>query len=66
MPQFTRQATRPLSPRSYEAAARKLETFARQLRERSNPQSPRDKASLTSAIHGLSLFGQALARRHRG
>ena len=65
MPQFARKSPRPLPPSSYEAAARKLDKFAADLRERKDPQSPREKAALTSAIHGLSLFAQALSRRHR-
>lgn len=55
-----------MSPASYEAAARQLDKYAAKLRSRSDPQSPRERASLTSAIHGLSLFAQALSRRHRG
>jgi len=64
--QFTRQSSRPLSPQAIEAAARKLDRIAAKLRARSNPQTPREQAALTSTLHGLSLFAQALSRRHRG
>lgn len=65
MSQFTRKSTRRLPPSSYEAAARKLDKFAADLRARKDPQSPREQGALTQTIHGLSLFAQALSRRHR-
>lgn len=63
--QFPKDASRPLRPESYRAAARRLRKYADQLDERADPQSPREQASLTSAVHGLSHYAQLLSRRHR-
>lgn len=64
-PQYPKDSTRPLRPGSYRAAARRLREFADQLDERADPQSPREQASLTTAVHGLSHYAQLLSRRHR-
>lgn len=64
-PQYPKDSARPLRPGSYRAAARRLRKFADQLDARADPQSPREQASLTSAVHGLSHYAQLLSRRHR-
>lgn len=59
-----------MRPASYRAAAEKLRRFARQLDERADAataeSTPRDRASLTSAINRLSYFARALSDRHHG
>lgn len=66
MPQFSRGVTRPISPRSYRTAARRLREIADAIEGRAEPVTPRDRASLTSAINGLVHFVRALADRHHG
>lgn len=56
---------KPLQAQSYRAAARKLRRFADQFDARCEPQSPRDLASLTSAVFCLSRYAQELLTRHR-
>lgn len=62
--QFTRQSSRPLSAESYRAAARKLRKYADALDARCEAVEPRERASLTSCIHGLSHFARSLSARH--
>jgi len=64
-PQYPKDASRPLRPGSYRAAARRLREFADQLDARADPQSPREQAALTGAIHRASQYAQDLSRRHR-
>lgn len=54
-----------LNYRTYQAAARKLRTFADQLDARCKPMTPREKASLTSAVFGASRYSKRLADMHR-
>lgn len=64
MAQFSRQVSRPLSAASYKAAVRHLRKRIDRIEARCEPVTARDKASLTSAINGLSIAAQALSRRH--
>lgn len=63
-PQFPARS-RVLRPESYQAAARRVRRMADALEARSAPQTPREQAALTSAIHTLSHYAQDLSRRHR-
>lgn len=54
-----------MTPESYLAAARKLRKIAAHLDARCTPQTPHERASLTSTIHGLALFARQLSQRHR-
>lgn len=64
-PQFTRQASRPLTAASYAAAVRRLRQLLDLIEHYSDPQDVRQKQQLTRAIHGLSMSAQALSRRHQ-
>jgi hypothetical protein len=55
-----------MAPASYRAAARKLRKIADALDARCEPQSPSDKAALTSAVHRLTHTARALSARHHG
>ncbi len=63
-PQVPKQSTRPLSPQSYLAAARKLRQYADDLERRANPVTPQDKRSLTRVIHSLAYATRCLRYRH--
>lgn len=65
MPQFAKQSSRPLSPESYRAAARKLRRIADDLEARCTPQTPREQASLTRTIHVLLQMARHLRDRHQ-
>lgn len=54
-----------LNPVTYQAAARRLRQIADQLEARCEPQTPRQKAALTSAVYGLSRYARQLSDRHR-
>lgn len=54
-----------LPQNSYLAAAKRLRAYASSLERLSRPTTPRELAALTRAIHGLSLFGQAMSAKHR-
>ncbi|HAR46243.1 MAG TPA: hypothetical protein DCS05_08780 [Nitrospiraceae bacterium] len=54
-----------LNPTTYQAAARKLRKLADDLDMRCKPKTPREKAALTSTVHGLSRYAKNLADRHR-
>jgi hypothetical protein len=64
--QFPRQSSRPLTARSYQAAARRLREIAVQLERYAAAEQPREKAALTRAVHGLTQMARVLSRRHRG
>lgn len=64
MPQFTKRVSQPMSAASYKAAVRHLRKRIDRIEARCEPITARDKASLTSAINGLSIAAQALSRRH--
>lgn len=66
MPQFTRQSSRPLSPRSYRAAVRRVRQLCDAIADNAEAQSPTERAGLTRAINGLAGAAGSLARRHRG
>ena len=50
---------------SYQAAARRLRHYAGQIERYAAPTNPREQGRLTRAIHGASLYAQALSVRHR-
>lgn len=67
MPQFSRQSSRPLTPTGYLASVRRILELLDVIHAYAliPPTTPRDRARLTRAIHGLSLAAQSLSRRHR-
>jgi len=65
MPQFERRRTQPMQPSSYRTAAQKVRKIADQIEARAEAETPRGRASLTSAIHRLSQYAQHLSHRHR-
>ena len=54
-----------MRPPSYIAAAKKLREYADKIEGRANASTPRERAALTSAIHGVSWYAQTLSKRHR-
>lgn len=64
-PQFTPQRSRPLRRESYLAAARRFRQLCDLIEQYSDPQTTRDKAQLTRAIHGLAYGAKDLSARHR-
>ena len=64
MPQFPRQSLRPPVPEGYRAAARKLRRVADVLEVYADQQTPKERRSLTLAIHGLAHMVRALVARH--
>ena len=66
MPQFPRQSTRPLTARSYRAAAARIRELADSIDAHAEPATPQDKRALTQSIHGLAHAARDLSRRHRG
>lgn len=64
--QFPRQSSLPMSPESYRAVSRRLRRIADQLEARCTPQTPHEKAALTTAVHQLTYAARALSARHHG
>lgn len=56
---------RPLRPEAYRAAARRLRAMADRLDACAAPETPRERASLTRAVHVLVDFSRTLSARHR-
>ena len=54
-----------MNPTTYQVAARKLRKIADDFDKRCKPKTPRDKAALTSTVHGLSRYAKDLSDRHR-
>lgn len=54
-----------MRPESYFAAGRRLRYYAAQIERYAAPASPRERAILTRAIHGASLYSRDLSARHR-
>jgi len=50
---------------SYLAAARRLRHYADLIERYAKPETPRERASLTRAIHDVSSYTRALSERHR-
>lgn len=65
-PQFAKATTRPLTAASYRSAVRRMRQICDQIEARAEAAEPRERASLTRAIHGLSHTARTLSRRHRG
>lgn len=65
MPQFEKQSSRPLSPESYRAAARKLRRIADKLDDYCAPTTPAEQGRLTRIIHVLLHTGRHLRDRHQ-
>lgn len=65
MPQFTKQTSRPLSPVSIRASAKNGRKLIALIERYADPQNAHEKASLTRAINGLSLWARSLSARHR-
>lgn len=63
-PQFTRQSRRPLSPQSYQAAARMLRRAADRLETSCTPVTSQEKRRLTMIIHSLNRSVKHLRDRH--
>jgi len=66
MPQFPRQSSRPLSPVSIRASARRARALLDQIDHYADPQDARERQRLTRAINGLAHAARDLSRRHRG
>jgi len=63
-PQFTKQASRPMSPLAYQAAARMLRRIADDIDLETLPASPQEKRRLTRLIHSLARSVKVLRARH--
>jgi len=50
---------------SYLAAARRLRHYADLIERYAKSETPRERASLTRAIHDVSSYTRALSERHR-
>lgn len=64
MPQFSKQSTRPLLPRSYRATAARLREIADMLERYAEATDPRDRGARTQAVRSLSGLSRSLADRH--
>lgn len=65
-PQFSKQSSRPLSPRAISASVRRGRQLLDLIDRYSTPQDMREKQKLSRAICNLSYFARELSRRHRG
>lgn len=70
MPQFSRQASRSMTPEHYRRAAEELRRLASRIDHAAaiahgGDATPRDAARLTQIIHRASLYAQSLSERHR-
>jgi len=66
MPQFVRQSRQTMTPESYRAVARRLRKIADQIEARCTPQTPHERAALTTVVHQLTHAARALSARHHG
>lgn len=64
-PQFPPRKTQPMQPSSYRTAAKTVHKMADQIEARAEAETPRERASRTSAINRLSRYAQHLADRNR-
>lgn len=65
MAQFTSQNP-PLSPRSVRGALRRIRELCDLIEAHAGATEPREKATVTRAIHGMAWTAHDLSRRHRG
>ena len=65
-PQFTRQASRPLTTPSYHLAARRVRDMADTIDRTAARQTPQERVALTRAIHVLLDVARVLNNRHHG
>lgn len=65
MSSFPRGRTRPMKPQSYRTAVKTVRKMADQIEARADAETPRERASLTSAINRLVQYAHHLASRNR-
>lgn len=58
-------STRPMQPQSYRTAAKAVRKMADQIEARADAETPRERASRTSAINRLAQYAHHLANRNR-
>lgn len=64
MTQFAKRSTQPLRPDSYAYCARQLRKWADKIEARGNPQTAKERESLTKAVNSATRFMKSFFVRH--